>query len=1424
MADKPIGNMKFGIGIDGVDETINTLDKVNKALKQQESAMKTNLSTFDKAGNSLEKLSQKEKDLATTTELQAKKVDILTKRRDEAVKKYGEESKQVQNLTTQINNASTKYNGFKKDLDKTQESLINMGSGVSKLSKELKDNANDFNKQAAAMDKSGDKMGALETRQEGLKKQATLTAQAIDAQENAIKQMANQFGKSSTQVQQAESKLAEFKKQASGTDKELDSVTKGMKDVASAGKGIEGGLTAGSAALGGLVAGVAASVSTKALDMISDAVGQVVENIDGGVQAVSDFKARLGLSSEEATTFSRLANDLVASGLAENMEEASNYVYTTKQNMKGLNDQDLSKVSGAAAGLERLFDSDMDETLRGASNMMKQFEISGTDAMDLIVMGTQRGLDKTHELGDNLAEYSTNFKDAGFSAQEMFAMLQAGTDAGNYNLDKTNDLIKEFNLRIKDPAQEKAISELGGNFTNIYNAVRNGSLSTKDAMGQVTKEISNMSSDTEKATAIATIFGTQGEDAGLQVVESMGAAARQLSNTKNGYDKAAGSAKKFTDEAGNTTPFDALKSALASVGTEIGIQTNGFSGMTKGIETVGSVARDSVAPIMKALAPIIGKVFDTIKSGAEGASGLLMIFGDYVAKVLYPMIKPILTSIADGFKDIFGFISSWWDKNGDRIMKAFTIALQALTPMFKVAILVVKSFVDSVIGFIKGMVKVITGVIDVFSMVLTGDFRGMWDSIKNIFFGAIQAIWNWINILFIGKIVKGIGGFVGSMKGTLSAMWNAIKSFFSGGITNTGNLVKNWIANVWNLAKNLRSNVSSTISNLWNGIKSTFRGGIDTVANWFSQLPSKMVNAIKGGAGSIKSAFKGVFNGVLRAIGSPVNGIIGGANWVLEKLGAPKLKKWDVPQYANGTPNGGHVGGAMMVNDGAGAEAVISPDGNMVIPSGKNVVMYGQRGTQVMNAEDTAAMLGHSKPKYRYKNGTGFMEGLSSMWSGVKDVAGNIGNKMKSIVGDVMDYIDDPMKLAKKVISNAVNLDGMGGLALGVGKGLMNKSIEAMKNKIKELFEANQSLDTSTGSHGVYKYLADVASKVMQKFSGMSITSGYRAGDPYSHGSRNAIDIAFPASMNGSQANVDAANYAFDSFKNKVGYVITNGRVRDRAGTSGTGIHDGWAPWTDGDHYDHVHINGVKNPQQFGGAIASGQRPGGDWASQIRAAAKMMGQTVTQSQVNGLLAQIQLESGGRESVTQSTAVWDINAQTGNLAQGLLQYVPSTFRAFMVRGYENINKGFDQLMAFFNNSNWRNDIQYGRSGWGPRGSRIKGYENGAVVSRPQTANLVENGYPEVIIPTEPAKRGRAMGLLNTAKQMLGVKDNARVAEKKSANDDMATMISLMQQQNELLLALLSKDPSINLNGVKLNDGLKAIQATDRRNANRDLGLV
>lgn len=46
---------------------------------------------------------------------------------------------------------------------------------------------------------------------------------------------------------------------------------------------------------------------------------------------------------------------------------------------------------------------------------------------------------------------------------------------------------------------------------------------------------------------------------------------------------------------------------------------------------------------------------------------------------------------------------------------------------------------------------------------------------------------------------------------------------------------------------------------------------------------------------------------------------------------------------------------------------------------------------------------------------------------------------------------------------------------------------------------------------------------------------------------------------------------------------------------------------------------------------------------------------------------------------------------------------------MVKGHTDILNGMHQLLAFFNNTNWRKDLPYGRRGWGPTGSRK--YANG-----------------------------------------------------------------------------------------------------------------
>lgn len=170
------------------------------------------------------------------------------------------------------------------------------------------------------------------------------------------------------------------------------------------------------------------------------------------------------------------------------------------------------------------------------------------------------------------------------------------------------------------------------------------------------------------------------------------------------------------------------------------------------------------------------------------------------------------------------------------------------------------------------------------------------------------------------------------------------------------------------------------------------------------------------------------------------------------------------------------------------------------------------------------------------------------------------------------------------------------------------------------------------------------------------------------------------------------------------------------------------------------------------------------WISYIKRAAHQMHTNVTQSDINKIVSMIQGESGGNAKVRQQ--IDDVNSRAGHPAQGLLQFIPTTFAAFAAPGHNKILNGYDQLLALFNDSNWKNDIHYG-GGWGPTGHRR--YANGGKILFPQFATIGEDG-PEYVI--NPAKASADKYLLEA------IKDRASRAPQ-SAVADLSKMLDFNQ---------------------------------------------
>lgn len=460
-----------------------------------------------------------------------------------------------------------------------------------------------------------------------------------------------------------------------------------------------------------------------------------------------------------------------------------------------------------------------------------------------------------------------------------------------------------------------------------------------------------------------------------------------------------------------------------------------------------------------------------------------------------------------------------------------------------------------------------------------------------------------------------------------------------------------------------------------------------------------------------KNGLRDVINGISTAVNATLKAFGIDAKIPLWSTGSGASAKADVSKsssnkgvpigaYASGTSY--HGGGPAVVGE-EGPELVYTPYGNarLVGTNGAEITNL-ERGAKVLTASQTRQMMsgGLNGTMPGYAGGTvgaSIKEAGQAVWNTtkqagayVKDKASDAYDTAKNVATSVYDFAADPSSAIDKIISKYKYKD-----VLGVGKAAVKKTKDAAVEYIQDKLGAfmgggdmGVAGGSITNSYGIYDSLFNIAKQIMASplGRGLVITSGHRPGDPHDHGKHNAVDLSGFGSNGGYKA---VAQWA--SRLPGVSYTIGDNTVFGRK--YGDGSRPNWATG----HMNHVHVSGAASNASGGGSASA-------WSAQIRQAAKQMKVKLSPSELNGIIAQIKRESNGNQSIVQSSAVNDINMRNGNPARGLLQYIPSTFSNYAVKGHTNIMSGYDQLLAFFNNSSWRSDLPYGRSGWGPRGKR------------------------------------------------------------------------------------------------------------------------
>lgn len=374
-----------------------------------------------------------------------------------------------------------------------------------------------------------------------------------------------------------------------------------------------------------------------------------------------------------------------------------------------------------------------------------------------------------------------------------------------------------------------------------------------------------------------------------------------------------------------------------------------------------------------------------------------------------------------------------------------------------------------------------------------------------------------------------------------------------------------------NAANDQFSKVTSKARDQKNRVSSEINAQKNSVVRNAQEQAREHIGASQNESRTVQGSWEGLkrnLSSIVEAIAHGIGSLINGLN----KDWGKGLKNFKFGAHAKGTS--GLTEDEIALVGEEGFELAHHPT--------KGIFAVGSQGPEIRPLQAGTSILPHEASKQFLSMTRGLPAHASGVWGTINNIADWVKEKAENVEDFVFDGADKLYNTVTDKLGISKFLDSLGDSAeFKVAKGGLNtvkdsviKYAQSLFDQYQEEFGASGSFDGAMNANGVYDYLVKVAQKVIGKFgSGFYVSSGYRPGDQYHHGQHQAIDIAIPGAIL-SPLYTKAANYAFEKFPKEVGYVITNGMVRDRMGYTHGGTSGKWVPWGSTDHDNHVHISG----------------------------------------------------------------------------------------------------------------------------------------------------------------------------------------------------------------------------------------------------------
>lgn len=581
MAIKKIGAL---IALDGEKEFKQNVTNCNKSLSALKSELGLVQAQYEGQENSLEALQKKHEVLSKSLDEQKSKEEAVRKGLEHARESYEKVGIGLANLNKQQETHSKKLEDLKQDYEKATDRLDKMTKSGNSSEQAIK-------KQKAVVQSLSDELKKEETALGEVSTAIAKGEKNYQTAGNRVKDWETKLNTAEAQVIKASSAVnknaAYLKEAAQSTDQCAKSIDEFGKEVKEAEK-----VTIDFSTV------LKSNLANSLVNFGKDAVVNAVKSVTSLETAQRQLQASTGATAGEMQQYKSVMEDLHNNNYGDDINDVAQSMALVKQYTGELDPSKLESMTENGIAMRDVFDMDLSETIRGVDGLVENMGVTSEEAFDLMARGAQNGLNKSGELADNIAEYSQLWGQAGFSAQEMFGILQNGLDSGAYNLDKVNDFVKEFGNSLADGRIEENLDSFSSDTKSLFYQWKQGKATTKDVFYSVINDISTATNKQEMLTLASNTWSALGEDNAMKVIAS-------LNETNTAYDDVKGTMESIKD-----IKYDTLESRFTQLGKKF--QTQVGVPIAEDVLPAIEDGLDAVIENMDSLVPAIGGVIASV--------------------------------------------------------------------------------------------------------------------------------------------------------------------------------------------------------------------------------------------------------------------------------------------------------------------------------------------------------------------------------------------------------------------------------------------------------------------------------------------------------------------------------------------------------------------------------------------------------------------------------------------------------------------------------------------------------------------------------------------------------------------------------------------------------------------------------------------